>query len=235
MKDEIYYIYKITDKNDLVLYVGQTSNIDSRIRNHLNNKYWIKQGYKFYIYKCFNKTDVDIYEIYYINKHKAFYNKENANDINFSINLQDVEFTLYKTVTLEDLKTRNKKYQSAPDLQTSKLCLDILKNKGFDESNGFKYIGFQGCVIDGVPVSYIRATLTNNVIVELFFKDGLHKLFVVKQGEKQNIYLKNLEVFLFMVWKVSDGNSYGKTYSIWLDDCEAISQFDLIHKESDIY
>ena len=59
------YIYKMFDKNNEIIYIGKTINIDQRLRQHMTDKdkKWFKTVSKIYYAECLNKTDMDIYEI----------------------------------------------------------------------------------------------------------------------------------------------------------------------------
>ena len=90
------YIYKMFDKNNKIIYIGKTIDIDQRIRQHSLDKDWFKTVYKIYYAECLNKTDMDIYEIYYINKLKPLHNKQLVNGVGFSVLLDELDFIEYK-------------------------------------------------------------------------------------------------------------------------------------------
>ena len=92
------YIYKMFDKNNTVIYVGKTIDVDQRIRQHMLDKDWFKTVDKIYYAECLNKTDMDIYEIYYINKLIPLHNKQLVNGIGFSIILDELNFVEYKKI-----------------------------------------------------------------------------------------------------------------------------------------
>ncbi len=98
MSNKKYYIYKFVDENDNVLYVGKSRNIKSRIQSHIREKQWIKKNCKVFIAETHNHADMDIYELYYINKLNPKYNIANAYNDGFSINLIDLDFKHYKTI-----------------------------------------------------------------------------------------------------------------------------------------
>jgi len=78
------YLYRLYNKNKEVIYIGQTTNsVELRIKRHFSNynKYKLdrlwKTEIKYYDYIELNtKSELDIYEIYYINKHKPIYNSQ---------------------------------------------------------------------------------------------------------------------------------------------------------------
>ena len=78
--DFVYFFY---DYSNTLLYVGKTSNITERMRQHLSPKNILGQPWKeslnkknIILYKCENPTDLDIYETYFINKYKPNYNRD---------------------------------------------------------------------------------------------------------------------------------------------------------------
>ena len=69
-----YYIYKAIDVDGNVLYVGQTIDIDSRMKTHSSSSDWWNKKKSILIAEIPNKTVMNIYEEYYINKLKPIYN-----------------------------------------------------------------------------------------------------------------------------------------------------------------
>lgn len=108
MKPEKYYVYKFVDKNEDILYVGKTKNLKTRVQSHIREKNWIEEGCRIYIAEVISQTDMDIYELYYINKLKPIHNVANAYDSEFSIELNELNFKHYQTVSEKDLTHRKK-------------------------------------------------------------------------------------------------------------------------------
>lgn len=71
-----YYIYRFLDETNKVLYVGQTINLNGRIRQHFvfQRKDWHDEVQKIEFKEYEYKNEMNIYEIYYINKLKPKYN-----------------------------------------------------------------------------------------------------------------------------------------------------------------
>lgn len=66
-----FYVYKMYDENEELLYVGKTTNIEARINQHFSKDTIEKQTWKedvAYIdyYEFKTKVDMDIMELYYI-------------------------------------------------------------------------------------------------------------------------------------------------------------------------
>ena len=69
--DRRFYIYKMYDENEELLYIGKTTNIEARINQHFSKDTIEKQTWKedvAYIdyYEFKTKVDMDIMELYYI-------------------------------------------------------------------------------------------------------------------------------------------------------------------------
>ena len=89
----MYYIYKVTNKINGKIYIGQTNNIDRRKKQHLYdnrtnhqafkralNKYGIDNFNWEIIYKCEAKKEINIKEKYYID----YYNSKVPNGYNIA-------------------------------------------------------------------------------------------------------------------------------------------------------
>ncbi|MBI6874652.1 GIY-YIG nuclease family protein [Clostridium aciditolerans] len=75
----MYWVYKIFDKNMVLLYVGKTADFLNRPKAHYNDP-WGNEIDEIILAKCKSKTDMDIYETYYINKLKPKYNRAKVMD-----------------------------------------------------------------------------------------------------------------------------------------------------------
>lgn len=78
-----YYIYRFLDKNNKIVYVGKTVSLKKRLKSHFNinggnlseEQYSKVEKIEYLITK--NRIDMDIKELYYINKWKPKFNKSN--------------------------------------------------------------------------------------------------------------------------------------------------------------
>lgn len=91
----MYYVYRFIDKNENIIYIGKSNRIDLRIKEHFSNYGHLpKECYENTIrVECIEfstKVEMDIKEIYYINKFKPEYNK-NYKDGEESPNLAALE------------------------------------------------------------------------------------------------------------------------------------------------
>lgn len=89
----MYFIYKFYNEGTL-LYVGKTINIYSRFNSHKNSKDWFSEITHIHIGKCNNKIDMDIYELYYINKLKPKYNISSFTEYYPTFNIVDIDFEI---------------------------------------------------------------------------------------------------------------------------------------------
>ena len=76
-----YYIYKMYNNKDELLYIGKTHNLYARMNAHfsnaiLNEQPWKQEVYKVEVIELYNQYDIDIIEIYLIGKEKPKYNSD---------------------------------------------------------------------------------------------------------------------------------------------------------------
>ena len=93
--DTKFYVYKWVSIDDVVLYVGKTKNINNRTTQHEDEKTWITNKTLLYYAELQNKTDMDIYEIYYINKYEPKHNTNYMNNSKPSFILSELDFKLF--------------------------------------------------------------------------------------------------------------------------------------------
>lgn len=89
-----FFVYKII-KNAKILYIGKSTNIKLRMRLHKRDSSWFKNT-EIYYAEVQNKTDMDIYEIYYITKLNPIHNVCYNNQEEPTLDLPELEFKLYR-------------------------------------------------------------------------------------------------------------------------------------------
>lgn len=101
------YVYVMYNKNNDVLYVGKTVDIETRVKQHFNRNRedWKNEVASIKYMDCYTEVDMSIYEIYLINVLKPRYNAS----------------MLYKGETLIELRYELKDY----NLDTGVSCYDI--------------------------------------------------------------------------------------------------------------
>lgn len=77
-----YFIYFFYDHSDKLLYIGKTTNITERMKQHLSTKSIEENTWKdsinrknIILYECLSPTDLEIYETYFINKYHPIQNR----------------------------------------------------------------------------------------------------------------------------------------------------------------
>lgn len=135
----MFYVYKYLGKNNEVLYVGQTIDLDRRFNEH-KGKQWDIEKEKIVFAKCNSLADMNIYEMYYINKLKAKYNTALVFHDSPSFELPELEWEIYDKNHYETKhnevsnRFRNKLNKYLPDA----FWLDkikILENQFNEETN----------------------------------------------------------------------------------------------------
>ena len=76
-----YYIYKMYNNKDELLYIGKTHNLYARMNAHfsssqLKDQVWKLEVNKIEVIELYNQYDIDIIEIYLIGKEKPKYNSD---------------------------------------------------------------------------------------------------------------------------------------------------------------
>ena len=122
----MFYVYRFLDKNEKIIYIGKTGDMDSRIRNHIDSGHLPLSCYKTiekieYI-EVPTKVDMDILELYLINKFKPFFNRLDKEKSELYTNItNDLQWKPYSKVDyklllkyknqLKETQTENKSLQ----------------------------------------------------------------------------------------------------------------------------
>lgn len=91
-----FYIYKYVN-NNIIEYIGQTTNLEKRIEQHKKDKLKNFKG-KIYYFECPNKTAMNSWEYCLINKYHPKYNAA-LKDNQTNININEPEWKLYMDTT----------------------------------------------------------------------------------------------------------------------------------------
>ena len=95
-----YYVYRFKDKNDDIIYVGKTINLDQRFKQH---KHLTKDVKKIEYIECSTESDMAWKEIYYINLYK------NVNTVNVASVCHDKPIEIDFGDKWIEYKIKNKK------------------------------------------------------------------------------------------------------------------------------
>jgi len=90
------YVYKYLDKHGSTLYVGRTNNLDKRMYTHSRESEWYKDVSRYAYAECKTKTDMYMYEIYYIHCLDPIYNKDFKDDEVGRVELDNLDFVDYE-------------------------------------------------------------------------------------------------------------------------------------------
>ena len=71
------------------------TNTNSRFNSHKNSKDWFIEATHIHVGKCNNKIDMDIYELYYINKLTPPYNIASVTKSSPTFNIIDLDFKIF--------------------------------------------------------------------------------------------------------------------------------------------
>lgn len=105
-----YYIYKYVTKNDRIVYIGKTINLDQRIKQHssykdIDKKFQQYPDANIYIHKCASKHEMDALEILLIEKYKPDLNVTAKTDNALTVSIgDDLEWIDYKTFKKQEKK-----------------------------------------------------------------------------------------------------------------------------------
>lgn len=96
-------LYRFLDKDNNVIYIGKTSNLEARIEQHFSKYGHLpKECYdnvrKIEFIKINNKTDMGIEELYYINKYQPIFNTKDKNSETASIEIKERKWIGFKTL-----------------------------------------------------------------------------------------------------------------------------------------
>lgn len=129
-----YYVYKHLDKNNDVIYIGQTKNINNRQREHKSHSKWFYKVYKIIYTELNDKLLTDIYEKLYIDTYSPAYNTKDI-DCKYSRffkNMKELEFKEY--VFENNNINLNDTYEKIIYFET---------NKNFELNDNFKNVLYE--------------------------------------------------------------------------------------------
>lgn len=130
------YVYRFLDKNGIIIYVGKTGSIKPRMNQHfgttghLPSECYLSVETIEYI-KIKSKIDMDIKELYYINKWKPFYNNQNKYDEELSISIDENEdWISFRSKSEEEKEELKKRIQELEEIRVS--SREIIKEKSIE-------------------------------------------------------------------------------------------------------
>jgi len=104
------FLYRFLNTQGVIIYVGKTQNIENRMKTHFSSEGHLpKSCYedvaKIEYIELHNKVEMDILELYFINKWKPFFNKKDKmDDVLYLEILDNYSWTEYKGVSEKNIK-----------------------------------------------------------------------------------------------------------------------------------
>src|SRR4028118_1031544 len=102
-EEENYYVYFLVDSAETILYIGKTTRLRARMRQHFVAELVAIETWresvnrnKIITVKCNNACDMDLYETYFINKYKPLYNKDKIFNSSPTFEFPVIEPVIYK-------------------------------------------------------------------------------------------------------------------------------------------
>ena len=97
------FVYRFLDKDNNVIYIGKTININLRMQQHFGGKGHLSDNcyhnvYKIEYQKYKTESDALIYETYYITKYSPKYNKLGQSRDKPTIQLDEKEWKTYQVL-----------------------------------------------------------------------------------------------------------------------------------------
>lgn len=137
----MYYVYKYIDKNEKLLYVGQTVDLDRRFGEH-KGRIWDIEKEKILFAKCKTCADMNLYEMYYINKLRPLYNDALVYRDEPTFELPELEWVEYDKNHFEkEKKVRDEAFKESlksrfsPDVFWANKIIEL--EKRFQEETDF--------------------------------------------------------------------------------------------------
>ncbi len=119
-----FYVYKYLDKDGDLLYVGQTVNPTNRYNDHKRESNWFKLHTEYIVAELPDKTSMDVYELYLINKLSPLMNVANARDDMMCFDLPELTFEPWKFPVA---KTKKPKAKIIVDHKArNAVCVDVM-------------------------------------------------------------------------------------------------------------
>ena len=126
------YVYRFINNNNTIIYVGKANNINIRISQHFSNAgHLLQECYaeveRIEYIELPTKIDMDIKELYYINKWKPKYNIINKQEEELGLIINDCDIWIVYTTKFE-------KYKQLLDLNSEKFTFSIpIKQEAFSK------------------------------------------------------------------------------------------------------
>lgn len=182
-----FYIYKYVSDNSIV-YIGQSVNLKKRIAQHKIDKLKDFVG-DIYYFECANKTAMNSWEYFLINKYHPKYNVA-LQDVNINVTLQEPDWILYKEENFSvKNNSENKISNSFGEKKPNNININIFNNIADEQSNNINYHWIGTSVFEEKIILYllIKSKMTNVPLdnIEGITSEYIHFFNITEGG---NIY-----------------------------------------------
>lgn len=159
-----YYIYKLKDKSDKILYVGQTICMFRRMYEHKRDKEWFSEVSNIEYTECTDCFAMDIYEKYYIITIRPKYNIKDMKYEDTNIILPELTGWLeYDIKKIDELYKQwlNTNFEQQK-IEFEKTVWNILKDKIENKISINGYCIENSIYNNGYLIRHIKNKLNNN-------------------------------------------------------------------------
>lgn len=123
------YVYKYVDiKDQKVKYVGKTTNINKRIKDHERDKWFLNSTYDIYYIECNTKADMDCLETYFIGYYGSceYYNvAKNWGNVTLNLTIDENQWILYLNPKDQQIKRLEERRENIRKLKKDIISLDV--------------------------------------------------------------------------------------------------------------
>jgi predicted GIY-YIG superfamily endonuclease len=143
-----YWIYQHLNKNNEIIYIGLTTDMEARQLSHKSQSSHKKEIFKIMYADAKNKTSMELYEKYYINKYNPKHNRKDArNDDVEWLKLDELSFKEYKKPKVAKQAKRVNKTKEVKEknfyytkFQLIDLYLDLISCNFYEKINKMCYV-----------------------------------------------------------------------------------------------
>lgn len=126
---DLMYVYKYVDtKDQKVKYVGKTTNIDKRIKDHERDEWFLNSIYDIYYIECNTKADMDCLETYFIGYYGScdYYNvAKNWGTVTLNLSVDEIQWTLYLSPKEQQIKYLEERQTKIKKLKKDVISLEV--------------------------------------------------------------------------------------------------------------
>lgn len=207
----MFYIYQFYNDKNQLLYIGKTINLVQRFISHFSENNWKSKEVSRIMYaECKTKTDMDIYEIYYINVLNPRYNISLVNNVVPSFKLEELDFKEYRNEL--NTSSLNKSYSNI--FKSNKPNTDLLITE-----QRFLFMSLE--IILKENIKYNNKNLNFYYQVKIPIVDYIKK-FNIKANNIYDIIRNLLDSFSMKHYKINND------YKVLVEYCTVDDNNDIV-------